>query len=222
MTEISCTIVTLQKSRCEHDIKNSSNLSILIMNKCQMILFCIETVWVLLRSLIKPDEPTLISGMCRILRSNSRQLFMLSHWANCSLLPLSKTFFICSTTARVARASVKHSLYSNKAVVKSDTVWRPISVRIITLVENKHSTGIVKFTNIRTIMSINLAVRTGDWIKINVSLKIKPILKKCHLRSLTLMRNGIKSFCTYWPKPSVRRNVRNVWSSQVFVNTQVL
>lgn len=176
----------LQKSRCEHDIKNSNSLSMLIINKCQMILFCIETVWCFRSLAFCP----VCSGMCKILRSNSRQLLMLSHCSNSSLLPLSKTFFICSTTARVARASVNDSLQLVNSAVRSETVWRPISVRIITLVENKHSTGIVKFTNIRIIISISFG-------------------------SLTFIRNGIKSFCTYWPRPSARRNVRNVWSSHV-------
>lgn len=188
ITLISWTIVTLQKSRCEHCIKNNSILSMLIMNKCQMILFCIDTAWFFRSFGFKAI--VVISGICSMLRRRSRQLLMLSHCSNNNLLPLSKTFFICSTTARVARASVNDSLQLVSRVVRSKTVCRPISVRIITFVENKQSTGIVRLTKIRIIISISFG-------------------------SLTFIRNGIKSFCTYWPSPSVRRNVRNVWSSHV-------
>lgn len=185
MRAINWTMVTLQNDRCGHDIRYMNILSMLSVNRFQTIWFCIETAFGWARC----STPTCAgSGMCRMLRNNSRQLLTLSHCSNESFESFSKIFFMWSTTARIARISLNDSLLAASNVFKSLMVWRPTSVRIIISMENKLSTGIVKLTRIRMIRSIIVY-------------------------SLTLIRNGNKSLCTFCPM--ARRNVRSVWSSHV-------
>lgn len=185
MSAINWTIVTLQNERCEHDIKCMSNLSILIVNKFQTTWFCIEIVFNWLRW---PTPTSTDSGMCNILRNSSKQLLTLSHCSNESVESFSRIFFMWSTTARIARTSLNETLLTASNEFKSWMVRRPTSVRIIISMENKHSTGSVKFTRIR--MSLSIIV----W-------------------SFTFTKNGNRSVFTFWPM--ARRNVRNVLSSHV-------
>lgn len=126
-------------------------LSILWVNKFQMISFCmLECANGQLEICI------LFSGICKIFRKSNRQLLILSHCCTLKLESFSTTCFMWSITALVLRLSVNASLLVANRRFSSNIVCLPTSVRETASIESKHSTGTVRLTNILIVVSIIL------------------------------------------------------------------